>query len=434
MARPDILLASQGPGTLKNMDNKEPISATKDPSSSPTWCSLMWSYYYVGPDGDFRPCCRFNLNEVPEELKLSESSTLTDYFRSPFLEDMRAKMLSGEKISGCQKCYEEEAAGHSPSYRQISNRQSHINFDLKLDHPQIRFLELSYSNLCNIQCRTCTPYFSTAWKRQWQHLQRLGAVGQDRQCLEETSFPGRKTIDIEKLSPHLLDLRQIKFTGGEPLLIPENRELLKKLVSLGIAKNVRLNYSTNLTIEPDDELIDLWSQFQHIEIAASLDGIGPVIEYVRYPSPWEKVQKVLQKIMRLSHRVSLDCGLRSAVSIYNIYSLPETMTWWKEQVDANFVRPFDQNSWLNPSQIYRPLYLSIKVLPTKYKRMVAEKFESYFDEPYLQRFLDQMVSVMHSTDDSHLIPQFQKYTVELDKIRDQSFTDVCPHFADLLKL
>lgn len=401
--------------------------------SSPTWCSLAWNYYYVGPDGDFRPCCRFNLNEVPESMKMNGDATLQNLFNSSFMEKMRESMQRSEKSPGCIKCYDEEKAGLSESYRQISNRQNHLVSKIDLQRPKVQFLELSYSNLCNIQCRTCTPYFSSAWTKQWKKLQEKGVVGQDRQCVEESTIPGIKSIDLSLLEPHLSDLRRIKFTGGEPLLIKQNRELLQRLVKMGVSDKVELNYSTNLTIEPDAELIETWKHFRHIEIAASLDGIGPVIEYVRYPTKWPKVERVLDRFFQASYEMSLDIGLRSAVSVYNVFSLPETMQWWVDQINHKFVRPFDDKSWINPSQIYRPLYLSVKVLPKKQKELVQEKFHSYFSEPYLQRFLNQIESVMLSEDHSHLVPEFRNYTVALDKIRGESFAAICPEFSDLIE-
>ena len=38
------------------------------------------------------------------------------------------------------------------------------------------------------------------------------------------------------------------MTGGEPLLVPEYREILEKLVDMGRASEVYLNYSTNCTV------------------------------------------------------------------------------------------------------------------------------------------------------------------------------------------
>ena len=38
---------------------------------------------------------------------------------------------------------------------------------------------------------------------------------------------------------------------------------------------------------PKKELIELWSHFKHIEFATSLDGIGPIIEYVRHPTDFK---------------------------------------------------------------------------------------------------------------------------------------------------
>ena len=61
------------------------------------------------------------------------------------------------------------------------------------------------------------------------------------------------------------------FRVGEPLIIEEHKESLRSLVKNNKAKNIRLEYNTNLTTIPD-EVFELWKNFKEIRIAASIDG------------------------------------------------------------------------------------------------------------------------------------------------------------------
>ena len=88
-----------------------------------TWCSLAWNHHFIGPGGNCKPCCRFKGQCVPKDNNLNVDS-LDSLFHNKFMSDLRYKMLKGEKIEGCSKCYEEEDTGKRLSIRQNYNRQS----------------------------------------------------------------------------------------------------------------------------------------------------------------------------------------------------------------------------------------------------------------------------------------------------------------------
>ena len=123
---------------------------------------------------------------------------------------------------------------------------------------------------------------------------------------------------MSKLDSILPNIRHLKMTGGETFIIPEYKQILQKIVKLGTAENVYLNYSTNATVKPDKELWELWSHFKEIQIATSIDGVGPVIEYQRYPTKWKVVEEVVQQLMSLSKELPLTVGTRPTITLMNI--------------------------------------------------------------------------------------------------------------------
>ena len=84
-----------------------------------TKCLAPWMSIHHWPDGNVYPCCLWdsgdpigNLNEKP----------LGEIWNDPKLKDARLKMLNGEKVKSCDRCYKLEKTGDS-SYRQRINKE-----------------------------------------------------------------------------------------------------------------------------------------------------------------------------------------------------------------------------------------------------------------------------------------------------------------------
>ena len=90
-------------------------------------------------------------------------------------------------------------------------------------------------------------------------------------------------------------LKQVNFLGGEPLIIKEHTDFLKQCIKHGIAKNMVLFYTTNLTVLKD-ELFDVWSEFRHVYLGVSIDGYKEVDDYIRYPSRWDRIEKNIKQV------------------------------------------------------------------------------------------------------------------------------------------
>lgn len=76
--------------------------------------------------------------------------------------------------------------------------------------PQVRFLDLRTSNLCNLKCRMCGPGSSSQWN----------AEVADNPELRKWHRPVREEV-MEDLGYFVgLDLYQIKLLGGEPTIDP----------------------------------------------------------------------------------------------------------------------------------------------------------------------------------------------------------------------
>ena len=403
---------------------------------SSTFCTLGWNHQFLGPNGNVKPCCRFVSGTIPKTNNITNKS-ITEIFTGEWQQDLRQHMINGERHPGCMKCWQEEDSGKRLSIRQNYNRNieplDDLHYDLDINNPKITWLELSFNNRCNIRCRMCGPYFSTNWYRDWEVVKEYISWRPEDIPKYIKENPEPKTIDLSKLDSILPNIRHLKMTGGEPFIMPEYKEILYKLVELDQAKHVYLNYSTNLTIMPKEELVELWSHFKHVEIATSLDGVGPVIEYIRHPTKFTKVIEVVKQLMLLSHTLPIRVGSRPTITVYNISDVPNITNWWAEMMDKYYKEPFSNSTWLNHTHAALPDFLSLPILNEQCKNIVMERLWDKGSTEKQKQNWNQLCNYMNSTDLSNLLPRFIDFTNKLDNARGENFINTVPEFTSLME-
>src|SRR5215472_11045947 len=97
-------------------------------------------------------------------------------------------------------------------------------------------------------------------------------------------------------------LRYIIFQGGEPLLVKEFDRILDVLISNGSASEVTFEIVSNLTTIKDSTLAKL-AHLKQILLGASIDGIGPTLEYIRYPAVWAEIERNIERFAALPNVV-----------------------------------------------------------------------------------------------------------------------------------
>lgn len=392
-------------------------SKFEDLKNNGVWCSKLWTHQYFDPTGRVKPCCRFfeiegenNLNKKPFE----------EIFFGEWTDSVRSRMLKGEKVPGCQRCYEEEDAGKKRSLRQNYNRLLYLPSEdlLDLNNPKLRYIELAISNDCNLKCRMCDSRYASKWFN-------------DELLLSNETFSSKEhdKINVDLFDPYIKDIHFIKFTGGEPLMTKDYFRVLDKIIQAGTAKNVWVNISTNCTIMPTKKHIDQWKQFRGVHFNLSLDAIGKPAGYMRHPIGWKRIEKTILRFMELKDEFGIRLGLRSTISFHNIWQMPQVLDWWFDNLEK-----YGYNShqgFIDPTHLTFPVYLSARVLPERFKEKITKELLSYTRNAEAEQSLKQLCSYMNAEDNSNLLPTLKSYTMKLDKIRNENFYETFPYYETL---
>src|SRR5262249_8707983 len=137
------------------------------------------------------------------------------------------------------------------------------------------------AHACNLKCRTCGPWCSSAWlnfaKKRGGLIDR--AALQDIERSISLSPYKREFLDVVTNNP----IEDIYFAGGEPLASPEHHRVLDYLIESHRCNQIRLSYNTNLSF--NQAHIEKWvsrlRHFKSVYIGCSIDGSKEISEYVR---------------------------------------------------------------------------------------------------------------------------------------------------------
>jgi organic radical activating enzyme len=355
------------------------------------------------------------------------------------MRELRRNMLEGRQSLSCERCYETENRGVESERQIVNNRLAHhletvglTRDDGSLPDFSIPFLVVRFSNLCNFRCRMCDPSLSTAWYQDIYHLEPAKA---HMKVLRPMDDPKDLCRQIEPLLPYL---EQIYFVGGEPLIQAEHYWVLEYLLKHGL-NHVRLNYSTNFSTTrfQGQDVMELWAQFEQVQVGASLDASGRRGEYLRKGQRWERLIDDRERMKRICPRACF--FVATTVTIFNALHVPDLH---RELVENGIIRCQE----LSLNILRDPQEYCIQLLPSSLKNAVAEKYERHIEEfikPYGEAhgpsvwaeepLYRNVVSFMRERDLSGRLDGFIERTRELDRIRGEDVLAVFPELAPLFR-
>jgi hypothetical protein len=293
----------------------------------------------------------------------------------------------------------------------------------------------------------CGPTDSSAWYEDWtkvsgsnQFKETSGIVTikviNGKFVTDEYNWPDYEPF-WERIEANVSTIKHVYFAGGEPMLIERHYDFLDRCVALDAAKDMILEYNTNMTTLPT-RVLDLWKKFKQVKIGASVDGMGAMIEYQRHPVKWEKVLKNLRTLDALPYNIS--GWLAFTVTAYNVNHMIDFMKWRLTESGFKKINNSKNMPIVSFHVAHQPHHLNIQVLPVAYKKTVTDKFEEFVVWCRNEGFPSHVVynadkiakgitSYMNSvnTYDQHWTG-FVEYTKSLDSIRSESLLEVEPLF------
>jgi len=246
---------------------------------------------------------RFNPNGTVSRcghmVDAPEFATLEEMDESLWLRNVKLYMHKGLWPKWCERCKQTESENNT------SIRLDSIKRDLAFKANRKDYLIVSgvLDNICNSACLTCNETLSTT----------IGGLKSKVYTIIDNSnkfwnLPLDRVVHLD-------------INGGEPSHSKNYKHILANLPTN--IKSVRLNTNCSTVLE---ELLPLVERGVDVTVTVSLDGIGAVHDFVRYPIKWDKFYANLQQYMAMPVKLNT----WTTVSALNIDDLPNIIAFARE--------------------------------------------------------------------------------------------------------
>jgi len=231
------------------------------------FCAAPWAGLSLDPDGHGKVCC-LNLDRAP-------ITNFNEIKNNPVFIDIRTAVINDEQHPSCQQCWDRETNGDFNSRRLVYQYDDFFHDLGRANSFQLEHLDLRWSNTCNLNCVYCGPTYSSKWADLKGVVQKFRV------------FPIVTDSD-------LVNLKFLQLAGGEPLLIKENYELLKRL--LKINPEIKIEITSNLTSIHNNKIYQQLKHFKNVTWVVSFESTGQQFEYIRNGAKWSEFRSNLEKL------------------------------------------------------------------------------------------------------------------------------------------
>ena len=353
---------------------------------SPTICALPFVHSCTRADGAVTPCCRFSDGDYIEKMPPRA------YLYSDKISTVRQQMLEGKRLTGCQKCYDEEAMGRK-SMRQWAN-DDFIDF---VGHKKpIKSIEVSFNNLCNMACVMCSPQDSSKWNTYVDDLDYDGIFG--------ITKSSNKTNNLDFTKEEYESVTKLKILGGEPFINEKNIDFIEKFN----LENLHFETHTNCSVIPNERWLEVFKRLKYCDIRLSLDAKQDYASFSRYGVPWNQISATLNwwiHFQSLQDAERFHLAIHSVVHIFTIFDMDRFIWFLKGRSVRKFI--------FHP--VTTPAYLDIKILPKSIKEELIPKIRDNYIKKYLENNIDYV--------DEDNLNKFLIYAERLQKREHFDFVD-----------
>lgn len=326
--------------------------------------------------GTIKPCCAFHasgevLAKNGWKKYHSKTHSFAEFYNSDQMKRLRNAMKNGEDDKFlndiCSACKDQEKA------KNRSHRQFYISrFDNEFAHRKEELENIIANdsqptfyhsaelngirgNICNLSCNMCSSSSSSEYNKE------AIIVGEEYIRMLERE-PEVSTKFLDDITDILQKTDEIKFTGGEPLIGNGIYNLIDKIES---KKDKHLRVITNGT-QNASKFIEKSKGFKRVVVNVSMEAIGELNNYIRYPSKFEVIDSNINKFINAPH---IEIYVSSTVSALNVGNIHEMCKYYGDRfIAGSYIVNNSYNIASIPPDI-KDLYLNKLYSHAKYREV-----------------------------------------------------------------
>jgi organic radical activating enzyme len=422
---------------------------------SPTYCGAKWynATIWLG-SGRTTSCHHPPAHQADVQIIKFNPKAIHN---TPQKKEDRRMMLAGERPPGCEYCWKIEDMGtdkvsdrvyKTMTYDDESNllaAQTPIDQDVDL-----QTLEIAFDRTCQFACSYCNPAFSTTWVNDIRKNGPYTQLVSDGRNHFTHSHDSSQLYKFGEVNPYVeafhqwwesdlhRTLKELRITGGEPLMSGETWKLLDWFKNNKGRSQTRLAINSNLGVEVDLDRLLTAVDGVKFDLYTSNESVGKQAEYIRDGLDWPAWMANMDMLAASGKLRALHvmCTV-NALCLDTLPQFLDTMVDMKRQYGRDF-----PNFTLNILRF--PSFQSPLVLPDEIRTQYKNKLIGWMmhhaesellhehERNHVQRLIDYLdiVKTPHSAafDLPALRNDFKQFHTQYDQRRGKDF---CATFQDL---
>ncbi|MCO5249554.1 MAG: twitch domain-containing radical SAM protein [Chitinophagales bacterium] len=317
-------------------------------------CHAPFSSLNFEQNGNVSACCynrSFSLGKIPDQ-------TIDEIWTGARANELRKYMRDNDLSGGCSTCEMQIQSGNYQGtkaiyYDEFANKPSLKDKIKNIFQPSKsismpKLFEFELSNSCNLECTMCNGYFSSAIRKNREHL---------------PAMKNHYTDDfVEQLIPYLPHLKDAKFLGGEPFLIEIYYKIWEKIIEIN--PQIKVHITTNGTVANKKAKAVL--EKLNAGIIVSIDSLNKKnYEAIRVNAKLDEVLKNLEYFQEYTYRKDTYLSIAVCPIVSNRFDMPEMVHFCnKNEIHIHF------------NTVWTPEHTSLRFLDSQKLKEVIDFYNS----------------------------------------------------------
>ena len=371
----------------------------------------------------------------------------------------RLEMQLGLRPSGCEYCWRiEDAKSDAVSdrpYKSVLYSEEELQDAFMLPHTEdvnLRTLEIAFDRTCDFACSYCNPAFSSSWvKDVKKNGPYLDLVSDGRGHFIHT-HDSAQLYRLSETNPYVeaffqwweqslhKDLRELRITGGEPLMSGHTWKLLDWFKDNHSDCHLAINSNLGMEDHKLDEFIDKVREVPHLELYTSCEALSSQAEYIRDGLDYQQWLRNMERLCE--SKVLKGLHVMATINGLCLSSLPEFL-----ESMCDLKRKYGRDYPTFTLNILRfPSFQSPLVLPLEKRKHAIDRLQAFLDRyadsgllhdmerDHVRRLMSYLVDVESPHEGASptevLRKDFKRFYQQYDQRRSKDFVNTFPDLAE----
>jgi organic radical activating enzyme len=426
-------------------------SRVLDPKSS-SFCGAKWYNATIWLGSGQTTSCHHPLPHAidPEEIRINPSAIHNTREKK----HQREQMQKGIRPQGCEYCWRLEDVGATSDRVHKSRIFSEEELQAAFDTPSsqdvnLRTLEIAFDRTCQFACSYCNPAFSSTWAKDIKDAGPYAELTTDGRNHYTHQHEHSQRFKFNEANPYAdaffawweqglhRDLRELRLTGGEPLMSGYTWRLLDWFNDNRTDCALAINSNLGIDYHKMQEFLDKTKDIANLEIYTSNESVRSQAEYVRDGLNYQQWTDNVHSL--------LDAPQIKAVHVMctiNALCLPGLVPFLSSLLAIRSRANKDLNFTLNILRF--PSFQSPLVLPLDIRLRYANDLERFLsivdgflssmEQEHIARLIQYLANATSPHEGASPVPElekdFKRFYTQYDQRRGKDFSKTFPELKD----